>query len=302
MTQGTPTIRIGWVPILTQPFEWMGKVIYYGVFVPDETFEADADGAIRFPPARHTPTARNLRPLAEPRRHHHARHPNPGNTRPPTPAGGPATPLKAGSPQERRFLFRREGISSSRYPALPLIHGVVNRPQNPRPNPRRRLDGGPRHAPHPAGVIRTAARAVIVRDGKILTVVLRDREGDFHVLPGGGQSHGETLAETVYRECLEEIGARVNIGNLLYIREYVGANHGFAQRHAHFHQVEAVFTCELLDEPRADRGTARDNRQVGLAWIPLADLPRFRFFPTILKDFVKNGAIEVPVTYLGDIN
>lgn len=151
-------------------------------------------------------------------------------------------------------------------------------------------------------MIRTAARAVILRDGKILTVVLRDREGDFHVLPGGGQVHGETLAETVHRECLEEIGAEVSVGELLYMREYVGANHGFAQRHAHFHQVEAVFRCTLKDEPGADTGTARDNRQVGLAWVPLAELHRFRFFPTVLKDLVKADDIVVPRTYLGDIN
>lgn len=151
-------------------------------------------------------------------------------------------------------------------------------------------------------MIRTAARAVIIRDGKILTVVLRDRDGDFHVLPGGGQTHGETLAETVYRECLEEIGAQVSVGELLYMREYVGANHGFAQRHAHFHQVEAVFRCTLRGEPGADQGTARDNRQVGLAWVPLTELPRFRFFPTVLKDLIKDGDIVVPRTYLGDIN
>ncbi len=171
-----------------------------------------------------------------------------------------------------------------------------------RTDPRRLLDGGPRHAPHPPGVIRTAARAIILRDGKILTVVLRDREGDFHVLPGGGQTHGETLAETVYRECLEEVGAQVEVGELLYLREYVGANHGFAKRHAHFHQVEAVFRCTLKGEPGADQGTARDNRQVGLAWVPLAELTRFRFFPTVLKDLVKDGEIVVPRTYLGDIN
>ena len=191
-------------------------------------------------------------------------------------------------------------ISSTTHASSDFLRPVSHYQQ--RQDPRRRLDGGPRHAPHPPGVIRTAARAVIIRDGALLTVVLRDKEGDFHVLPGGGQTHGETLAETVYRECLEEIGAPVVIGPLLYIREYVGANHDFAYRHAHFHQVEAVFRCTLKGEPGADGGTARDNRQVGLAWLPLAELPRFRFFPTVLKNLVKDGDIVSPYTYLGDIN
>lgn len=171
-----------------------------------------------------------------------------------------------------------------------------------RPDPRRRLDGGPRHAPHPPGVIRCAARAVIVRDGALLTVVLRDREGDFHVLPGGGQQHGETLIEAVKRECREEIGAEVEVGPLLYLREYVGKNHGFAQRHAHFHQVESVFRCTLHGEPSASNGTARDNRQVGLAWLPLGELHRFRLFPSMIKTLVKDGDIASPAVYLGDIN
>lgn len=188
------------------------------------------------------------------------------------------------------------------FPLLHFFYAAVNRFQDQRPDPRRRLDGGPRHAPHPQGVIRTAGRAAIIRDGALLTVVLRDRDGDFYVLPGGGQQHGETLFETVYRECLEEIGARVNIGRLLYIREYVGANHGFASRHRHFHQVESVFRCELLGEPDSAKGVARDNRQVGLAWLPLAELSRFRVFPNVLKDLVKDGDIVVPYVYLGDIN
>lgn len=173
---------------------------------------------------------------------------------------------------------------------------------NPRPQQGRRLDGGPRHAPHPPGVIRTAARAVIIRDGALLTVVLRDREGDFHVLPGGGQQHGETLIDTVRRECLEEIGSDVTVTELLYIREYVGKNHDFSKRHAHFHQVETVFRCTLASEPRASQAIARDNRQVGVAWVPLAEAHRFRLFPSVLKELIRDGDLRAPRIYLGDIN
>ena len=178
----------------------------------------------------------------------------------------------------------------------------MNRPNHNRPPQGRRLDGGPRHAPHPPGVIRTAARAVIVRDGALLTVVLRDREGDFHVLPGGGQQHGETLVDTVRRECLEEVGVDVSVEEMLYIREYVGKNHDFAKRHAHFHQVETVFRCTLRGEPGHARAIARDNRQVGVAWIPLTEAHRFRLFPAVLKTLIQGGEIRAPRLYLGDIN
>jgi hypothetical protein len=36
-------------------------------------------------------------------------------------------------------------------------------------------------------IVRTAARAVVVRDGRLLAITMRDNEGDFYILPGGGQ-------------------------------------------------------------------------------------------------------------------
>ena len=63
--------------------------------------------------------------------------------------------------------------------------------------------------------IRTAARALIIQDQKVLAIKMRDRTGIFYILPGGGQKHGETLRQSLERECLEEIGTKVDIGELL---------------------------------------------------------------------------------------
>ncbi|MFM9147824.1 MAG: hypothetical protein ACKORI_06835, partial [Verrucomicrobiota bacterium] len=52
-----------------------------------------------------------------------------------------------------------------------------------RPDPRRKES------------VRIAARAVIIRDGMLLTVRVRTDEGEFLVLPGGGQEHGEIRDE-----------------------------------------------------------------------------------------------------------
>ena len=65
--------------------------------------------------------------------------------------------------------------------------------------------------------IRTAARALIILNGKLLAIKMRDRSGIFYILPGGGQRHGETLREGLMRECLEEIGTDVKVGELLYV-------------------------------------------------------------------------------------
>ena len=52
-------------------------------------------------------------------------------------------------------------------------------------------------------VIRNTVRAVIVRDNRILLLRKEDElQGERYALPGGAQEAGETLEQTVNRECL----------------------------------------------------------------------------------------------------
>ncbi len=155
--------------------------------------------------------------------------------------------------------------------------------------------------PYPQPV-RTAARAVVVRDGRLLAITMRDSQGEFYILPGGGQRHGETLADALRRETQEEIGVSLEPGPVLYVREYIGKNHTFANEHKHFHQVEVVFRCALPDHAKLQPGTERDRRQVGVAWLELAKLGDCRFFPAFLKKCVRGADLVVEPLYWGDLN
>jgi ADP-ribose pyrophosphatase YjhB (NUDIX family) len=150
--------------------------------------------------------------------------------------------------------------------------------------------------------IRTAARALVILGGRLLTIKMRDGSGVFYILPGGGQRHGETLETSLRRECLEEIGTEVEVGPLLYVREYIGKNHEFARSHRGFHQVEHVFQCRLPDPEGIGPGCEHDKKQVGVEWIPLENLPRCRLLPGVIKPFFQGGRFRVHRTYLGDIN
>ena len=150
--------------------------------------------------------------------------------------------------------------------------------------------------------IRTAARALIILDQKILAIKMRDQTGIFYILPGGGQRHGETLKQGLERECLEEIGTKVEIGELIYVREYIGKNHEFHKSHSAFHQVENVFRCSLADPNGIGQGTEHDKKQVGVEWIPIEDLPGRRFLPEVIKPFFKDGNFDSGMNYLGDAN
>lgn len=67
---------------------------------------------------------------------------------------------------------------------------------------------------------RDAARAVILRDGKLAMV--HSQEDGYYKFPGGGVEAGESLIDTVIRETAEETGLRIipkSIRELGYITE-----------------------------------------------------------------------------------
>ncbi|WP_127539146.1 NUDIX domain-containing protein [Paenibacillus illinoisensis] len=149
--------------------------------------------------------------------------------------------------------------------------------------------------------IRNSAKAVIVQNGRLLVIRLEDQYGTAYVFPGGGQEKGEELKDAVARECLEEIGQAVNVGELLHIREYIGKNHEFAEWDADIHQVEFYFECSLKDtDATVFEGSNPDDHQVAVEWIALEDLPSVRLYPqTIGELLLKREPLRI---YLGDIN
>ncbi|AFZ65823.1 NUDIX domain-containing protein [Deinococcus peraridilitoris] len=148
--------------------------------------------------------------------------------------------------------------------------------------------------------IRNSAKAVIVQGGQLLVIVKRDARGNlFYILPGGGQERGETLGDTVRRECREELGADVVVRDLLCVRDYVAAHHEFAAENPDFHAVEFMFACDLPDVTALGQGSVPDDGQEGLAWLDLNDLPGLAFYPAALGRWLLTGGAR---RYLGDVN
>ncbi|MFW7188593.1 MULTISPECIES: NUDIX domain-containing protein [Lysinibacillus] len=150
-------------------------------------------------------------------------------------------------------------------------------------------------------MIRNSVKAIIIVDGKLLLTKNQDIEGYFYLCPGGGQEHGETFHKTLQRECLEEIGSSVHIGELLFIREYIGQNHEHAAFDADVHQVEYYFLCQL--NAQTCQPTNPDSLQIGTQWIPIEKLHTYRLYPKALtqplKKFIRGQQTTI---YLGDVN
>jgi 8-oxo-dGTP diphosphatase len=152
--------------------------------------------------------------------------------------------------------------------------------------------------------VRNSVKAIIFKGDNILLTKNQDIEGYFYLCPGGGQDHGETFHDTLLRECMEEIGQQVEIGELLFIREYIGKNHEHASLDFNVHQVEYYFSCKIVrTQGNYIQPTNPDNDQVGIEWVPLNDLLKYRLYPKELRGYlIKHFNGEKSPIYLGDIN
>ena len=150
--------------------------------------------------------------------------------------------------------------------------------------------------------IRVSIKAIIVKDNMLLTAKKEDKEGYFYVIPGGGQEHSETIEDALIRECIEEISVKVKIKRLLFIRDYIGKTHNFMDHgHKNVHQVEIMFEAEIAEGVPAN-GIGSDTGQIGVEWLSLNELHKFRLFPKVLIPYLKDYTNLKDAVYLGDVN
>ncbi|GEN88060.1 NUDIX domain-containing protein [Oceanobacillus sojae] len=152
--------------------------------------------------------------------------------------------------------------------------------------------------------IRNSAKAIIIQDKQLLAIKKLDKDGYYFILPGGGQEHGETLHQALKRECIEEINAAVEIGNLLFIREYIGKNHEHFEFDSELHQIEYMFSCEIKSSNKEiGNGVVPDDGQISVERLTISDLMNYRLYPQAIRDKIIAyiSRKEFPV-YLGDIN
>lgn len=133
--------------------------------------------------------------------------------------------------------------------------------------------------------IRNAVRAVIIRDGALLVQHKTYQQGWVrYALPGGAPDLGETLAEGLRRECQEEIGTSVEIGELMYVADYYKPRETMPPTKRQ--QVEFLFRCHVSKDYVAQNGPHPDKHQIDVIWLPLAEVNQSPLYPPGLKDIL----------------
>lgn len=148
--------------------------------------------------------------------------------------------------------------------------------------------------------IRNAVRAVIVRDEAVLVQRKEYESGEVrYTLPGGAPETGETLEEGLQRECREEIGTEVAVGDLWHVADF------FKPRETDpptvRQVVEFLFRCEVPADYDASNGPRPDRHQVAVEWLPLAGMVESDLFPRSFRSLFSSPDSLRDRVYLGRI-
>lgn len=139
------------------------------------------------------------------------------------------------------------------------------------------------------GRIRNSAKALIIKDGKMAAIKIRDAGEEWYIMPGGGQEAEETLNEAVCREVSEELGIAIECKELLFVVEGV---HG-----ENFHRVDLIFSCEYIDNI-PDAVLHGDTNQVGIGWLDISTLNLQPLYPSKLRRQIMNYYQGKPTKYI----
>ncbi len=133
---------------------------------------------------------------------------------------------------------------------------------------------------------RIRAAGLLVSNDEILLVRHAVAGDEYWIPPGGGfeSDKDECTRDTVRRECREETGLAVEVGPLVYVREFAEPLAGRFHMEL-FYRVDAWDGRVNLDNLRGLGGDEFDIREV--AWVPRRELPRLSsYYPAELLDDV----------------
>ncbi len=152
--------------------------------------------------------------------------------------------------------------------------------------------------------IRTAARAIIIKDEQLLVLRRTGVQGEFYVLPGGGQNQGESIKQTLVREVFEEVSLEVEIIELLFINEFIAKRDSmFPELESEVHQIDFTFLCKITSDNEAKVGGTPDVHQVGIAWISLNEINDYDLHPDHDLNFIMGAPTRsVLAQWIGNNN
>ena len=142
--------------------------------------------------------------------------------------------------------------------------------------------------------IRIRVGGVYVRGEEILLVRHAKGGRKYWLLPGGGCEFGETLAQALERELVEECGLQTRTGRLLFTNESIPPS-------GHRHVVNFTFLGDVLSGEAALK--EHDGVLDHVAWVPRSEVSGLPFYPNFKKALLESWAsgFSLPAQNLGNL-
>lgn len=127
--------------------------------------------------------------------------------------------------------------------------------------------------------INVLGRLAIIEDKKILVV----KREDWTFLPGGHVEYDEGVRQTIKRECLEEFGQEVEVGNLVGVFE-----HSFVDKNGPYHEINFIFVGALKNIHFPDVPKSLEN-DIEIIWVDLDELEKCNLLPEKMREILVNN-------------
>ena len=133
---------------------------------------------------------------------------------------------------------------------------------------------------------------VLLENNHVLVMKYQYGEQFIYNLPGGNPDPGELLSETISRECMEELGIDVEVGQMLLMGQVSGTENRDDVLHI-------LFEGELIGGiPELQVGET--NAQEVL-WLPINQLSQVTMYPNIGKELTDLLITQQKGKYVGAI-
>jgi ADP-ribose pyrophosphatase YjhB (NUDIX family) len=111
-------------------------------------------------------------------------------------------------------------------------------------------------------------------------------------LPGGNTDPGETLVETIVRECREELDIEVEVGNLLMVGEILPSEKRDASVHILF-EGKIISGIPVIQK---DQTSALE-----LVWVSISEITKINMYPNVSAELQDLLFLQKPGKYVGAI-
>jgi ADP-ribose pyrophosphatase YjhB (NUDIX family) len=119
--------------------------------------------------------------------------------------------------------------------------------------------------------LRVRVCGICIQEDKLLLVNLKNvtKGGDLWCPPGGGMHFGESAPETLKREFREETGLEIEVGEMLFVNEFIGNS---------LHAVELFFEVKIISGKLQKGHDPELEEQVlaEVAFLSFADVQKYK--------------------------